>query len=90
MNLDYLAKDTLEGKRSFQKFVEHTLEDVRKQDPSIRSFHEGLAIMLEKFEEFKHEVFKKNVDKVEMLKQLASVAACCQRLSEDMLKTRIF
>jgi DNA-directed RNA polymerase subunit N (RpoN/RPB10) len=88
MNLDMLAKDTLEGRRSFQKFVEHTSDEVKKQFPTIKSLHEGLAFLLENFEEFKKEVFKKTVDKETVLKNLALISSCCQRLSEDVLKTK--
>jgi hypothetical protein len=90
MNLNMLAKDTLEGKRSFQKFVEHTLDESRKQFPTIKSLHEGLAVLLENFEGFKSEVFKKLIDKENILalKELAQISACCQRISEDVLKVR--
>jgi len=87
MNLDLLAKDTLEGKRSYQKFVEHTLDDARKQHPVMQSYHEGLAVIMEEFEEFKAEVFRKVIDKKAVLKELASISAMCQRFAEDVLKT---
>lgn len=88
MNLDLLTTDALEGKRSFQKLVEHNLDDARKQHGPIKSMHEGLAILLEEFEEFKQEVFKKNVDKNAILKEVAQLAAMCQRFAEDVLKTK--
>ena len=88
MNLDMLAKETLEGRRSFKKLVEHNLDDARKQHPPMHSFHEGLCVIWEEFEELKQEVFKKNIDKQAMLKELSQIAACCHRFAEDCLKTR--
>jgi hypothetical protein len=88
MNLDILAKETLEGRRSYRKFVEHTLSDARKQHGDMKSFHEGFAVIMEEFEEFKQEVFRKVVDKEAMLKELASISAMCQRFAEDCLRTR--
>jgi uncharacterized Zn finger protein len=88
MNLDILAKETLEGRRSYKKFVEHTLSDARKQHGDMKSFHEGLAVILEEFEEFKQEVFRKVIDKEAILMELASVSAMCQRFAEDLLRTK--
>ena len=88
MNLELLAKDTLEGKRTYQKFVEHTLSDARKDHGPMKSFHEGFAIIMEEFEEFKQEVFRKNINKEAMLIELASVSAMCQRFAGDLLKTK--
>lgn len=88
MNLDLLAKDTLAGHRTYQKFVEHTLSEAKKNHSPMNSFHEGLAVIWEEFEEFKQEVFRKEVNKESLLIELASVSAMCQRFAEDVLKTK--
>lgn len=87
MNLELLAKQTLEGKRTYTKFLQDTLIQARKEHPVFPSYHHGFAVMMEEFEEFKQEVFKKNVDKTALLLELASIGAMCQRFAEDLLKT---
>ena len=55
----------------------------RDRHGRIRSTHEGLGLLEEEFWEVKLEVFKKCVDKKEMLKELSQVAALCARMAED-------
>jgi len=73
-----------EGK-NFQSLVEKTLEFSRNKYPTpIHSPHEGFGILLEEFEELKTEIFAKH-NKASILVELASVAAVCQRLAEDVM-----
>ena len=86
MNIELLAKETIDGRRSYSKFVQDTLLDARKQHPPMRSILEGFAIIYEEFKEFEEEALKKKIDKTALLLELASVAAMCQRLAEDILR----
>lgn len=51
----------------------------------INSVHEGYAVILEELEEFWAEVMKKakDRDRRNMAKELAQIAAMCQRTAED-------
>lgn len=84
MNLEVMARETLEGRRNYKKFVEDTLSEARKLHSTMKSYHEGLAIIMEEFEEFKAEVFKKQPGKLNMLLELAAISAMCQRFAEDL------
>jgi hypothetical protein len=89
MSLNAIIVETLNGKRSFEELVRYTLHDARRQHPgSMASGHEGLAVILEEYKEFEIEVFKKNRDNIKVLEELSSIAAMCQRFSEDVLKTK--
>jgi len=88
MNLELLARETLEGRRSYTKFVENTLSEARKTHAPIKSHLEGFAIIYEEFKEFEAEVLKKNIDKTALFLELTSIAAMCQRFAEDVLKTK--
>ncbi len=88
MNIELLAKETLEGRRNYTKFLQDTLRQARKEHPPFHSTHEGLAVIWEEFEELKQEVFKKDIDKIALLMELTSVAAMCQRFAEDLLKLK--
>jgi len=76
MRLDFAAR------------VERELASARSLHPKpIASLHEGFAVMLEEFEEFKAEVFKKaSSRKMDLiLHELIQAAAMCQRTAEDVL-----
>lgn len=71
---------------NFPKLVEQELDIARRKHPqNIVSLHEGLAVILEEFEEFKAEVFLKKVCKENLLAELVSVAAMCQRMADDVV-----
>ena len=87
--LKTITNDTLDGKRSFEELVKYTLHDARQQHPgTMNSAHEGLAVLLEEYREFEAEVFRKERNNFDVLAELASIAAMCQRFSEDVLKTK--
>jgi hypothetical protein len=85
MNIDVFVEQFLTGKKDYKFLVEVTLHESKKEHGPIRSPHEGLAVIWEEFEELKAEIFKKNLNVRETLKELASVSAMCQRLAEDCL-----
>ena len=87
MNIELLAKETLERRRNYTKFVQDTLVQARKEHPVMHSPLEGFAVLYEEFREFEAEVLKKHIDKTALLMELASVGAMCQRFAEDVLKT---
>jgi hypothetical protein len=84
MNLEVMATEALEGRRSYKKLVKDTLSEARKIHPTMKSFHEGLAIIMEEFEEFKAEIFKKQQSKLNIILELAQISAMCQRFAEDL------
>ena len=70
-------------KRLFQELVSTEIEKARKKHRGINSRHEGVAVILEEFEEFKEAVFR-DQSSTEVLKELVQVAAMCQRCAEDI------
>ncbi len=71
---------------SFPTMVETGLETARRKHPqSLITLHDGLGVILEEFEEFKAEVFKRHTSKEKLLSELISLAAMCQRMAEDVV-----
>ena len=71
---------------NFYQLMEVEIAKAREQHPqNMRSVHEALAIILEEFEEFKTECFKKELSYEKVLEELVSVATMCQRMYEDIL-----
>lgn len=68
---------------TFPELVKYQLERARKQHPPTHSLAEGLAIILEEFEEFKAEVFRKQANPVAVLDELSQLGAMAQRTAED-------
>lgn len=89
MNLEILAKETLEGRRSYSKLLDNILVESKKVHGPIKSHLEGFAIIYEEFKEFEAEVLKRDLDKTALILELASVGAMCQRFAEDVLKTTL-
>lgn len=69
---------------TFVELVEAELRRARLKNHAMRTRHEALAVILEEFEEFKAEVFKREADPAELLAELVQVAAMCQRAAEDL------
>jgi hypothetical protein len=78
-------EEVLAGKKSFSELVAEELQNARFQHGPMRSPHEGLAVLREEYVEFEQEVFRKEFSKQRALEELASVAAMCHRLAEDVL-----
>jgi hypothetical protein len=70
----------------FTQAQEWELSSARQKFSKQVSFHEGLAIIWEEFEELKTEVFKKTPDRVLMKNELVQLAAMCQRMCEDVVE----
>lgn len=69
----------------FGDMVESELDRARdKHSTDMVSAHEGLAVILEEFEEFKAEVFRQKVDQEALIAELVSTAAMCRRMYEDL------
>lgn len=68
---------------TFQELVAMEITKARKKHRGINSRHEGVAVILEEFEEFKESVFRDR-PAGEVLKELVQVAAMCQRMAEDV------
>lgn len=68
---------------SFQKEVQKEFMSAYNKHPMLNSVHEGLAVLWEEFEEVKQEVFKRNLDRTALRKELIQVAAMAQRMAED-------
>jgi len=88
MNLDQIVTDVLNKKRIFPELVKFELHNARQKHARMYSPHEGLAIIWEEFEELKQEVFKQKNDPNATIRELASIAAMCQRFAEDCLKAK--
>lgn len=73
----------------FAEMVEQELENARQIYPPFNSLHEAYAVILEEVKEFEAEVFRKPDERrpEQLLRELAQVAAMCQRAVEDCLLT---
>lgn len=69
--------------KPFAELVADCLAFARAKHGPMQSLHEGLAVIWEEFEEMKAEVFRQKVSPDDVLIELASVAAMCQRMAED-------
>jgi translation initiation factor 2B subunit (eIF-2B alpha/beta/delta family) len=71
----------------FADIVQNELDLARQAYPPMNSLHEAYAVILEEVKEFEMEVFRKpdqrHVENI--LKELAQIAAMCQRTAEDCL-----
>lgn len=69
-------------------FNEHVYAELRRarmlHPQNQTSFHEGLAVLWEEFEEVKAEVFKKHPDHENLFRELVQVGAMAQRMAEDL------
>ena len=70
----------------FADLVNEEISKAREAHGDQTSYHEGLAIIMEEFEELKAEVFRKNVDKDALKKELIQTATMCRRFYEDLLE----
>lgn len=73
------------SKKSFAGIVQEELGLARRAYPPINSLHEAYAVILEEVKEFEVEVFRKPDKRhpAHILKELAQIAAMCQRAAED-------
>lgn len=67
--------------------MDDELGRVRKKQRPFASLHEALGVLMEEFDEFKDEVYKRaeNRDMANLLQELVQVAAGCQRAAEDLV-----
>jgi hypothetical protein len=70
-------------------FTEHQAAELaraRAQHNSIRSRHEGYAVILEEVRELEAIVFRRaeNITAAAMLEELVQIAAMAQRMAEDL------
>lgn len=70
---------------SNEVFEELELAKLRFKDFSC--YHEGLAVILEEFEELKAEVFKKNQSKESMRQECIQIATMTVRFIIDLIET---
>ena len=56
---------------------------------AFNSSHEGLAVLLEEFEELKHEVFQRDQDAARMREEAVQVAAMAIRFLVDVCGVRL-
>jgi hypothetical protein len=79
-----LVFKSLEEKK-FPELVQATLDFAKNKYPHpLHSRHEGLGVLLEELEELKQTIFQKQ-SRCDILVELASVAAVCQRMAEDVI-----
>lgn len=72
-------------KSDFCKAVDKEAAHARTKHGPVRSFHEGLAVIWEEFDEFKAEVWKQDNQRnhANMLTELIQIAAMCKKTAED-------
>lgn len=75
----------------FDELVAKELASAREQHPPINSLHKGFAVIMEEFDEFKAEVWKRSSARQphEVLRELVQLAAMCQRVAEDVLYGKV-
>lgn len=71
---------------AFSFLVDQEVAMARKHHARLNSAHEAYAVILEKLDELKCEVWKRRErrDHTSMLLELVQVAAMCQRAAEDL------
>ena len=75
---------------NFNLLVDQELIKARQKHPAaFNSYHEGLAIIQEEFEEFKAEVFERKVDRINLEGELVQLATMCRRFWEDLKLTEL-
>lgn len=75
--------------QTFPELVRIDLEKARTKHPGgMHSCHEAYGVILEELDEFWDLVRQQKPDKREMLDELVSVAAMCQRAAEDLELTQ--
>jgi hypothetical protein len=65
--------------------AEYELESARIKHPPMHSYHEGLAIIQEEFEEFKTEIFKRDHDPLRIREELIQIVAMCMAFDAELL-----
>jgi len=75
----------------FTKLVKDELVKARKNHGPQASYHEGYAVLLEEVDELWDEVKKKssNRNHGDTLAELVQIAACAQKMAEDVVIPRI-
>lgn len=73
---------------NFTGLVDAELAKARSAHGDIQSIHEGLAVIMEEFEEFKAEVFRRDVNEANLKKELVQVATMCRRFYEDLFSNK--
>lgn len=70
----------------FRDLVKKAIKANRAKHPSMRSPHEGLALIMEEFEELKREVFlrERKDDPLRFINELIDIAAMCELFAEDI------
>ncbi len=61
----------------------HEYISARKKFPKFRSYHEGIGVLLEEFDELKLEVFRKNADPDAIRNEAIQVAAMALAMIVD-------
>jgi len=70
---------------SFSQCVVEECNRARAKHAPMHSYHEGLAVLWEEFEELKQEVFKKNPDEDAMKEEVVQIAAMCRCFYNELL-----
>jgi hypothetical protein len=73
---------------NFPNLVKKELKSPREEHGSIKSLHEGYAILLEEIDEFWEHVRQKrnNRDHNKILHELTQIGAMAQAIAEDIIK----
>ncbi len=57
----------------------------RKTHPPTHSIHEGLGVLMEEFDEFQREVFKKDASLIGLESELVQIAAVCRNIYNEVV-----
>lgn len=70
---------------SFIEDVENEFAYASQKHKKFTSYHEGLAVIWEEFEELKQEIFKKKPDEDNLNSELVQIAAMCLKFYENLM-----
>lgn len=68
--------------------VQQEYERASKKHKKFNSYHEGLAVIWEEFEELKTEIFKKEPDEDNLNSELEQIAAMCLKFYNNLMRPK--
>lgn len=76
-------------KNNFEELVRREQTRCKKLYPPITTHHEAYGLLKEEFHELQIEIFKKDLNTEDVLKELVQLGHLCKKYAEDKLLSNI-